>query len=84
MILQDRVAVVAGAGSGIGQAVARILGREGAIVGAADRNAADAQKTLAQSAASGGRAEALVYDLTDEAALIAAFDGFTACQGQIG
>ena len=53
-------------------------------MGAADRNAAGAQKTLAQSAASGGRAEALVYDLTDEAALIAAFDGFTACQGQIG
>lgn len=83
MILQDRVAIVTGAGSGIGQAAARILAREGAIVGVADRSAAGAQETLAQIAAFGGRAEALVFDLTDDAALIAAFDGFIGCHGQI-
>jgi len=58
MILQDRVAIVTGAGSGIGQAAAPILAREGAIVGVADRSAAGAQEPLAQIAAFGGRADA--------------------------
>ena len=83
MILQDRIAIVTGAGSGIGQAAAAIMAREGALVGVADRNAAGAAATVARIVAGGGRAEAMVFDLTDDAALTAAFDGFIARHGQI-
>ena len=40
MILKDRVAIVTGAGSGIGRASAEILGHEGAVVIVADIDAA--------------------------------------------
>jgi NAD(P)-dependent dehydrogenase (short-subunit alcohol dehydrogenase family) len=83
MILQDRVAIVTGAGSGIGQAAARIIAAEGAVVGVADRNPTSAQETVELIQATGGRAEALVVDLTDDAALTAAFEGFISAQGRI-
>lgn len=83
MILQNRVAIVTGAGSGIGQAAARIIAREGAIVGVADRSATGAQATINQITVAGGRAEAMVFDLTDDAAMSAAFEGFIARHGRI-
>ncbi len=83
MILQDRAAIVTGAGSGIGKAAARIMAAHGAIVGVADRSATGAQETVDQIRAAGGRAEALVVDLTDAAALTSAFGGFIAVQGRI-
>ena len=83
MILQDRVAIVTGAGSGIGQAAARIIAREGAIVGVADRRPDAAAATVAQIKAAGGRAGALVFDLVDDAAMTAAFAGFIARHGRI-
>ena len=83
MILQDRIAIVTGAGSGIGQAAARILAREGATVAVADRNASGAQETVEQISAAGGKAEALLFDLTDDLALSAAFNGFIARHGRI-
>jgi NAD(P)-dependent dehydrogenase (short-subunit alcohol dehydrogenase family) len=83
MILHDRVAIVTGAGSGIGQAAAHIIAREGAVVGVADRSATGAAETVAQIIHRGGRAEALVLDLTDDAALTAGFDDFIARQGRI-
>ena len=83
MILQNRTAIVTGAGSGIGQAAALIIAREGALVGVVDRNAAGAAQTVAQITAAGGRAEAMVFDLTDDVALTAGFEGFIARNGQI-
>lgn len=63
MILKDRVAVITGAGSGIGQAGAIILGREGAIVVVTDRDGAAAEATAAQIRQAGGRAEARAVDV---------------------
>ena len=83
MILQNRTAIVTGAGSGIGQAAASIIAREGALVGVVDRSAAGAAQTVAQITAAGGRAEAMVFDLTDDSALTAGFEGFIARNGQI-
>ncbi len=83
MILQDRVAIVTGAGSGIGQAAARIIAAEGAVVAVVDRSPDGAQDTVGQINAAGGRAEALVLDLTDDDALAAGFEGFIARQGRI-
>lgn len=63
MILKDRVAVITGAGSGIGQAGAVILGREGAIVVVTDRDGDAAEATAAQIRQAGGRAEARAVDV---------------------
>ncbi len=71
MILRDRVAIVTGAGSGIGQAGAAILAREGAHVVVADRNAEGAGTTVEIIAKAGGQAETLIVDVTDDQALAA-------------
>ena len=48
MRLQDRVAVITGAGSGIGRAMSILFAREGALVLAADLDGAAAEETAAQ------------------------------------
>lgn len=83
MILKDRTAIVTGAGSGIGRAAALIIAREGAVVGVADRSADGANATVDQIVAAGGRAKALVFDLTDDQALEAGFRDFIDTQGRI-
>ena len=67
MILKDRVAIVTGAGSGIGRAGASIMAREGAKIVVADRDAASAMARAV--AADGGTAFSVVTDVADAAAL---------------
>lgn len=83
MILKDRIAIVTGAGSGIGQAGAAIIAREGAHVAIIDRNVEAAQKAAAEIRASGGSAEALGVDVTDDAALEAGLSALMARHGRI-
>ncbi|RUU86011.1 MULTISPECIES: SDR family NAD(P)-dependent oxidoreductase [unclassified Mesorhizobium] len=69
MILKDRIAVVTGAGSGIGRAGAMIMGREGAVVVIADRDQAAGEATASNIRAVGGQAEAIATDVADDGAL---------------
>src|ERR1700682_5343959 len=62
--LQGLVAVITGAGSGIGQASALEFAREGACVVVADINAASAEGTAEQVRGVGGQAESIAVDVT--------------------
>ena len=67
-----KVALVTGAGGGIGGAGAEALGREGAAVLCTDVDAAAAEATAGRIRAAGGRATALGLDVRDRAAVDAA------------
>lgn len=83
MILQDRVAFVTGAGSGIGRAGAVAMAREGAVVIVTDRDGDKAQAVADEIIRSGGRAEARVLDVDDDAALTAAIVATAERHGRI-
>jgi NAD(P)-dependent dehydrogenase (short-subunit alcohol dehydrogenase family) len=83
MILKDRVAIVTGSGSGIGQAAAFAMAKEGAIVGVVDRNRQGAEATVSKIVEKGGLAEALVFDVTDDAALEGRLSTFIKTHGRI-
>jgi 3-oxoacyl-[acyl-carrier protein] reductase len=62
--LQDLVAVITGAGSGIGRCSALAFAEEGASVVVADVQSATAEETAQQIRSSGGKAEAVTVDVT--------------------
>ena len=64
MQLTGKVALVTGAGSGIGKAAAQLLAIEGAKVAALGRTQEDIEKTVTQIQASQGKAIPLVADIS--------------------
>jgi NAD(P)-dependent dehydrogenase (short-subunit alcohol dehydrogenase family) len=64
-----KMALVAGAGGGIGDAGAEALAREGAAVFCTDSDGAAAEATAARIRAAGGRAVASALDVRDRAAV---------------
>jgi NAD(P)-dependent dehydrogenase (short-subunit alcohol dehydrogenase family) len=78
MRLQDRVAVITGAASGIGLATARRFAAEGAKVVAVDLST-DAIKALAEEL----DGDAITCDVTDEAAVGALFDEVMSAHGRV-
>lgn len=68
-ILAGKVALVTGAGSGIGKAAALALGREGASVVVMSRTKEEIDKTAAEIEKAGGKALAVAADTTDDAAM---------------
>src|SRR5215207_3618189 len=65
--LDNKVALVTGAGSGIGAAIAQVFGRAGAHVFVADRDAQGGAATVESIGREGGLAEFVPLDVTDEA-----------------
>jgi 3-oxoacyl-[acyl-carrier protein] reductase len=72
--LTGRVAVVTGAGRGIGAATARLLAQAGAHVALVDRDAAGVTQTAEQIAVTGGEALPFTNDVTDSFAVERTFD----------
>jgi 3-oxoacyl-[acyl-carrier protein] reductase len=69
MRFKDKVAVVTGAGQGIGEAYARALAAEGAAVGVAEINEETGRRVAGEIAAAGGRA---LFVRTDVASPVSA------------
>jgi NAD(P)-dependent dehydrogenase (short-subunit alcohol dehydrogenase family) len=74
MELQSRVALVTGAGSGIGRASALMMARAGAMVGVLGHTRSEIEETAADIRAEGGRAIVLEADVADEVAMRNAVD----------
>ncbi len=69
--LKGKVCIITGAGSGIGQASARLFAKEGALVVVADIDLRAARATAAGIRKAGGEAVAEQVDVTDEAQTVA-------------
>ncbi|HYM33735.1 MAG TPA: 3-hydroxybutyrate dehydrogenase [Candidatus Cybelea sp.] len=67
MRMQDKVAIVTGAASGIGKEIAHAFAREGAKVAVADLNLDGAKAAAADIAAHGAKAIGVAMDVTNEA-----------------
>jgi NAD(P)-dependent dehydrogenase (short-subunit alcohol dehydrogenase family) len=70
--LENKVALITGAGRGIGRAIASKMAHEGAVVALADIDLASAQNTAEQLQDEGCRALAIQTDITSEAQVQAA------------
>ena len=81
--LQDKVAFVTGAASGIGKEIAATYARAGAKVAIADLNLAAAEAAAAELKGAGGQAMAVAADVTDEAQVNAAVAAVASAWGGI-
>ena len=69
MRLQDKIAIVTGAGSGFGEGIAKRFAREGAKVVVNDINAANGERVTGEIVAAGGRAKFCAGDVSKDAAV---------------
>src|SRR5215204_6700512 len=78
----DHVAVVTGAGSGLGRATAHRFGEEGAAIAAVDLDVDAAEKTTAEIGERGGSARAYRLNVTDPAGVKTTVDAVAADLGR--
>jgi 2-keto-3-deoxy-L-fuconate dehydrogenase len=81
--LQGKTAVITGAGSGIGAAIASLFARRGARVVAVDRDADSAARTTRAIVEAGGTATAETCDVAEPAAVEALFAALGRSNGRV-
>ncbi len=81
--LAGKVAIVTGAASGIGRAIAQTLATEGAAIGVADVQLAAAEAVVQEIVARGGKGMALAMDVTSEEQVDRGIDALAARFGAI-
>lgn len=72
--LKNKVAVVTGSGSGIGQAIAIALGKQGAVIHILELNKEAAQSTLAIIQEYGGEAHVHSCDVSNQSSVVTTFN----------
>ena len=83
MELNGKVALITGAGSGIGKASAVRFAREGASVGVLSRTEKEVRQTVEEIQAAGGKATPLLADISDSAATKQAIDQLVGEYGRL-
>lgn len=83
MTENGRLALVTGAGGGIGAAIARRLGRDGYSVAVTDLDAGAARRVSEEIEGRGGEARAYALDVTDGIAIRAVLDEAVGAFGQL-
>jgi 2-keto-3-deoxy-L-fuconate dehydrogenase len=81
--LSGKVAVVTGGGSGIGQAISTLFGRQGAQVVVLDQDLQAATNTAAAIVGQGDTAHAAVCDVSDAAGVKSTFDTIVGRTGRL-
>jgi NAD(P)-dependent dehydrogenase (short-subunit alcohol dehydrogenase family) len=81
--LEDKIALVTGAGAGIGRAIAETFGREGAVVAVADRDQKAAQEVAEAIVKANGAASAHAVDVTDTAQVKALVEDIGSRHGKL-
>ncbi|WP_439496179.1 SDR family oxidoreductase [Bosea sp. (in: a-proteobacteria)] len=83
MRLAGKIAIITGAGSGIGHEAAKLFAQEGATVIVADRDLAAAERVAAEISGAGGKAAPHKVDVSKEAEVKALVDKAVADHGRL-